>query len=131
MNDLRCVGLAFIAATAVLILPGATVASQGGVSHERALVFFNSLCITCRADASKIRAWSERERGRYTLSGVGFMMSDSESRSFAEGLGWRFPVEGDPNGRTAASYHVTVPTEIVIIDGRHRTLISYARWGGA
>lgn len=130
MNNPRRVGVILIVVTAMLILPGATAASEGGVSHERALVFFNSLCITCKADASKIRAWSERERGRYTLMGVGFMMSDSESRSFAEGLGWSFPVEGDPNGRIAASYRVTVPTEIVIIDGRHRTLISYARWGG-
>jgi len=130
MSNARCAGIALVAALLVLVLscPGLTVASQSSPPHERALIFFNSLCVTCRADASKIKAWSERVRRKYAVLGVGFRMSDSDSQKFAKGLGWRFPVEGDPDGSIASSYHVTVPTEIVIINGSHQTLISYARW---
>jgi hypothetical protein len=128
MMKARLATLLIAAAIALVALPGATLASARAADHPRALVFFNSACLTCKIDARMIKAWSTREQRRYSLVGVGFMMSTTDSQQFAHQLGWGFTVQGDPAGRLAGRYHVTSPTVIVLIDGGRVTRIDYARW---
>jgi hypothetical protein len=128
MSRTRLTTLLVAAIAAASWLSYSATASAGTAKHERVLISFNSLCLSCKADASKIEAWSEREKARYSLLGVGFMMSGSDSTKFARKLGWRFPVEGDPAGRIASRYRVSTPTIIVLIDGTRATRINYASW---
>jgi hypothetical protein len=106
------------------------IAASTAIAQGRALVFFNEYCITCRQDAHLISAWAVKARAHYSITGVGFRELPAESRTFARGLGWSFPVIGDPNGRIAAGWHVGTPTIIVLV-GRHVRREDYSGWKGA
>jgi len=124
----RLLAAALAAALGAIALAPAAGLATTHRPRPRALIFFNSLCLSCRADAAKIASWSRRERGRYAMRGVGFMMSTADSARFAHQMHWTFPVQGDPNGTLAQHCGVQVPTVIVLIDGRHTTKLNYATW---
>lgn len=125
---IRAVAVVITVAAVLMAPPFGTPAPEARPQLPRALIFFNSLCEACKADATRIKAWSVREQGHYALLGVGFMMSDRDSVRFAEQLRWRFPVEGDPAGRIATEYHIWSPTMILLIDGPKITELNYASW---
>ena len=125
---MRRTRLTLLVLSLCLVLGGTGTDALGAskATQPRALVFFNAYCEACKKDAARISAWADHEQRRMHIVGIGFMMSAADSTQFAQLMGWRFSVDGDPAGKLADRYHVHTPTVIVEINRKRTRLINYA-----
>jgi hypothetical protein len=118
---------AALLSTVVLLL---TVSGPwaGAATRPRAhvLVFFSSLCLSCRAETPQIKSWVAAHP-QTPVTGVAFMEGLSTARPFAEQSGLSFPLVSDPSGALARRCRVDQPDAILVLRGNKVVTKTYLK----